>query len=172
MDVKVGVTGSRQGMEYWQKRKFQRYLLHFKFIEFHHGDCIGVDEETHDVVRQRDPNIPIIIHPPLNSHYRAYCGHLGGNLVDHKTIILPEAEYIQRNHNIVDACDILIAIPKEQHEVVRSGTWATVRYAIKQEKPVRLILPPGTGMDITKYLNNLEPARRVYSSVTKIKYFV
>lgn len=54
---------------------------------------------------------------------------------------------LERNHRIVDACDVLIACPKDAQEQLRSGTWATVRYARKQGKRVIVITPDGTVED-------------------------
>jgi hypothetical protein len=48
---------------------------------------------------------------------------------------------LKRNRDIVDAAVMLIAVPKETTEVLRSGTWTTVRYAKKKGCSV-LIIPP------------------------------
>ena len=50
-----------------------------------------------------------------------------------------EKRYLERNRDIVDACDILIACPRTLKEELRSGTWATVRYARKVGKPVAIL---------------------------------
>ena len=42
------------------------------------------------------------------------------------------------------ATDTLVAAPKEDEEVVRSGTWATVRYARKAGRVVLVVRPDGT----------------------------
>ena len=55
--------------------------------------------------------------------------------------ILPEKEYIERNHDVVDTCDLLIAMPNTELEVVRSGTWATIRYARKLKKVIVILEP-------------------------------
>ena len=52
---------------------------------------------------------------------------------------LPPKDYLDRNHDIVDQTDLLIATPKENTEVLRSGTWATIRYAKKINKPTWII---------------------------------
>jgi len=48
-----------------------------------------------------------------------------------------------RNHKMVDSAGVLLATPKEDHEVLRSGTWATIRYAYKKNKQVVLVWPDG-----------------------------
>jgi predicted Rossmann fold nucleotide-binding protein DprA/Smf involved in DNA uptake len=43
---------------------------------------------------------------------------------------------LERNHLIVAACDVLNAAPLQDEEILRSGTWATIRYARKAGKTV------------------------------------
>ena len=51
---------------------------------------------------------------------------------------------LKRDRIMARLCDRLIACPKEQtSEVLRSGTWATVRYAREAGKPVTLVRPDG-----------------------------
>jgi hypothetical protein len=57
---------------------------------------------------------------------------------------MPEAPFLKRNKNIVDYTDLLVACPNGFEEVIRSGTWATWRYAVKQEKLWIIIWPDGT----------------------------
>jgi len=52
--------------------------------------------------------------------------------------------YLERNHNIVDESELLIACPKSKEEELRSGTWATVRYARKKGVRIILIYPDGS----------------------------
>jgi hypothetical protein len=74
----------------------------------------------------------IVIHPPLYDNKRAFC--IGDEICSKK-------DYLDRNRDIVDNCDLLIATPKETTEVLRSGTWSTVRYAKKIGKPIVIIEP-------------------------------
>ena len=55
------------------------------------------------------------------------------------TIVKEPQPYLQRNHNIVNECDMLVAFPSTSNEVLRSGTWSTIRYAKKAKKPVEII---------------------------------
>jgi len=52
-------------------------------------------------------------------------------------------DYLVRNQDIVNECDVLVATPKENNEVLRSGTWATIRRATKAKKPVLIVNPDG-----------------------------
>lgn len=103
--------------------------------EFHHGDCVGADAEAHDIAY--DVHQPVIVvHPPLNEKGRAF---------KQGDVILPQREYQDRNHDIVDATDYLIATPDSYTEKFRgSGTWATIRYAVKKGKTVYVIYPDGS----------------------------
>lgn len=48
------------------------------------------------------------------------------------------------DHDIVDATAVLVACPKEEEgEELRSGTWATVRYARRRHRPVYVVRPSG-----------------------------
>ena len=60
-----------------------------------------------------------------------------------KDIRLPKKPLI-RNRDIVRETAVLIATPEQTIEQLRSGTWATVRYARKMNRPTVLIFPDGT----------------------------
>jgi hypothetical protein len=127
-----GFTGTQIGMSPRQKIGLRAHLIVAEpGSEFHHGDCIGADEEAHYIALEL--GLRIVIHPPLNDSKRAFCKLA--------TLVLEPKDYIPRNHDIVDASEVLIAAPKTYEEELRSGTWATVRYARKINKP-RLMLTP------------------------------
>ncbi len=140
--MKIGFTGSREGMTDKQKEAFADLLRHSAVIkngieEFHHGDCIGSDADAHKIAQEYAN--AVVIHPPANNAYRAFIGESEWVA----PVILPPKDYLGRNHDIVAACDVLIATPKESHNVLRSGTWATIRYAEKIKKKVIIIWPSG-----------------------------
>lgn len=123
--MKVGFTGTREGMNQQQKEEF---ALHFNTLgatEFHHGDCNGADAQAHEIVRLCFPNVKIVIHPPLRNYMRAYCK---GDL------LMPQLDYLPRDEKIVDSTEYLIAAPLRDYEEKRSGTWYTVRYARGKNK--------------------------------------
>ncbi len=134
--MKIGFTGSQLGMTERQRREFEDYLQQSlqiataKFYQnhFHHGDCIGADYQAHWIVCGK---MVIHVHPPVDKKKAAgLSGHYRW----------PAKEYLLRNRDIVDACDLLIAAPSGP-EKLRSGTWSTVRYARKVGKPVHILLP-------------------------------
>jgi hypothetical protein len=51
---------------------------------------------------------------------------------------------LERNLTIVQHSDIVIVTPKEDDEVQRSGTWATVRRARKLRRLIKHIRLDGT----------------------------
>ena len=136
----VGFTGTSQiGAVTAKQLKDGERLLYSLYSEgykeFHHGDCIGADEQFHAVAKRI--GFKIIIHPPENNSKRAFC--FGADTV------LEEKAYLIRNHAIVDETNVLIAVPKSAAEELRSGTWATVRYARKAKHRIYILMPEGYG---------------------------
>lgn len=125
----VSVTGTRHGTTLYQKAVLQSNIRHIAWL--HHGDCIGADADAHDIARKL--GIKIHVHPPDNPTLRAFKGG------DRESEPLP---YLERNKAIVNAGQWLIATPATTTEILRSGTWSTVRYARKMDKN-RLIIYPG-----------------------------
>ncbi len=125
--MRIGFTGTQKGMTDYQKNELRISLSTITVLnrgEFHHGDCIGADEEAYDIAIQY--GFFIVVHPPINGSKRAFTSC---------DVMLPAKDYIARNHDIVDDTDILYACP-DGPEKVRSGTWATIRYALKKKKKV------------------------------------
>lgn len=128
--MKAGFTGSRKGMTLQQKAKVKELFKSIDISELHHGDCIGADEEIHGMFIWKK-----VGHPPTVRGLRAF------KLFDEWR---PEKPYLERNRNIVDETEILIATPNgTEKECGRSGTWSTIRYAKKQQKKIYIILPTG-----------------------------
>ena len=125
----IGFTGTEEGMTELQKVKLSNYLRQYSG-DFHHGDCVGADEEAHQIAMEL--GYKIVVHPPINSKKRAFC--VEGNVLSRK-------EYLIRNRDIVYSSDVLVATPKEREEILRSGVWATVRFARKIGKKLVMIYP-------------------------------
>ena len=130
--MKLGMTGSREGMSEKALDVLKEFMTSNEVEECHHGDCVGADIEFHNL--SKELNKYIIIHPPNKTYLRSYCK--GDESRD-------PLSYLDRNHYIVDETDMLIAFPKEDKEVWRSGTWSTIRYARKQGKRVYIVYPSG-----------------------------
>lgn len=56
--------------------------------------------------------------------------------------MLPVKKPLDRNRDIVEAAEVLIACP-DGPERQRSGTWATIRHALRVGKPVVIVWPDG-----------------------------
>jgi hypothetical protein len=134
--TRIGFTGTRNGMTPEQLLGFTNTVKAFDLKEFHHGDCIGSDAEAHYHILGLFPHAKIIIHPPDKNGMRAFCKP--------STHIHTPLPFLRRNQEIVDETDVLIATPGEATEQVRSGTWSTVRYALKNGRFVLIVYPDGT----------------------------
>lgn len=140
MKYKVGFTGTSNTKQHIDSLRYDTLialmdaldLLHDD-IELHHGDCIGADAMVHDIALKQFPHWRIRLHPPEDPKSRAFC-----HLREGKDDTYAERPYLLRNGDIVQAADILIAMPRRIHEEeLRSGTWATVRRARKKGIEVR-----------------------------------
>jgi len=137
--LKIGFTGTQEGMKVRQIRTVgQAILCHclveYLPIEFHHGDCIGADEQVHYLARALW--FKVHVHPHDDKSRRAYCK------TSRPEYLHVPKPYLMRNKDIVDATTVLIAAPRADEEV-RSGTWATVRYARKLNRPIYICFPDG-----------------------------
>ena len=150
--LRIGFTGTQVGMTSAQRLTIGGMLtgLGGPFRDgqpptwgarAHHGDCVGADAEFHQLCRFH--GLWIVGHPPLNSSRRAWCQF---------DAIMPEAEYLERNRAIVDACSVLFAAPREPNEQARSGTWSTVRAARRAGKPHIVIMPNGAAVPDDNYV--------------------
>ncbi len=101
-------------------------------IFVHHGSCIGADEEFHYIAKSLC--LPVIIHPPINQYKMA---KLEGDEVRQPK------DYLKRNHDIVNESGFIFGCPSGDVQELRSGTWATLRYAKKMNKLFRVIYPGG-----------------------------
>lgn len=133
-NVIVGFTGTRDGMTPQQKQSFDGLIRALRITEFHHGDCLGADADAHALVRLLSPPTRIAIHPPDNFRMAAYCKG---------DVAYGARPYLERNADIVNVTDVMIACPKEFVEIQRSGTWATIRLARKRDKRLYIIGPKG-----------------------------
>jgi hypothetical protein len=131
---RVGFTGTRYAVP-----PQQRWLIDSVLdglyrtrgaVELHQGDCVGADEYAAN--SGASLGYLVVCHPPTNPLLRAH---------GPSHVVRPPRPYLQRNRAIVDETDILLAVPSDSHEVQRSGTWATIRYARKLNRP-RVVMGP------------------------------
>jgi hypothetical protein len=133
---RIGVTGTREGLTRVQSHAAARYLslwrTHHGARELHHGDCLGADA----VVAGHASRLGyrLVSHPPVSARLRAFV---------RSDVVMPPLPYLERDSRIVDTVCLLLALPSTEREVVRSGTWATVRRARRAEKPHVIVAPSG-----------------------------
>jgi hypothetical protein len=132
--VKVGFTGTRYDLTKFQEEELDKIFKSINISEFHHGDCIGADEYAAKLVHKLQKNIKIICHPPVETSDRAYTDNIANEVREPKT-------YMKRNQDIIDESNLLVACSYSDVEVVRSGTWATIRKARKKKIPVIVVYP-------------------------------
>lgn len=135
--MKVGFTGTRQGMTRDQEKVVTELLIKLRVTEGHHGDCVGSDEEFHDILESLA--LDIVVHPPSNPKLRAWCK-------GPDTMVLRPQDYLRRNRDIVRATEALIGTPKE--EVIPApargqGTWSTIRHGFESGKTIYIVFPSG-----------------------------
>ena len=131
----LGFTGTRHGMTEKQKIELAK-ILRDGVTELHHGMCEGSDEECHHLARAiYGSSIWIVGHPPKNTSLMVK--------LDVDEMREPE-EYLVRDGNIVKEMEELVATPYTMQEMIRSGTWTTVRYTIQADKWATIIFPDGS----------------------------
>jgi hypothetical protein len=131
--MKIGFTGTQRDCTPAQIDRLGDELARHQGGEFHDGDCVGSDDTAHALALGYE--YKTVLHPPNNPSKRAF---------NRAAIVRQNKPYLERNHDIVDETDMLIATPGEFNEQLRSGTWATLRYARKLGRPIIIIWPDGT----------------------------
>lgn len=144
MGRKVGFTGTHKGAHTVQLKIAQAKLTAMKsegFDEFHHGMCVGADEQVAKIAKglgYRVVGHPGLAQDPGNLLYRSEW--------DGNDEVREAKPFIERDHDIVDETEAMLATPLTWEEQTRSGTWTTVRYARKQGRTegrtLFLIRPP------------------------------
>ena len=138
-----GFTGTRDGMSPSQV-EIVRTLLFVAGVGgavLHHGDCVGADADAHAIAREL--KYQVVGHPPEDDSARAF--------KDCDSWWDPKP-YLTRNRNIVDISGLLIAAPNGFEEQLRSGTWATIRYAKKVNGRIIVVYPNGS-TDLFGYIS-------------------
>ena len=138
--MKVGFTGTRNGMTSQQRMSFLGWLQKQPgggVDEFHHGCCVGADESAVDIIDFMPRALAIVGHPPSVKTL------VSNKAVERSTRLMPALPYLTRNRNIVDAAELLLACPNGPEQRKGSGTWATIRYAMAKGKPVVIFWPNG-----------------------------
>jgi hypothetical protein len=134
--MKISVTATRIGLTTKQSKAAVMLLRKLKPDILIHGAANGGDSELHDLAKLMGINVEV--YPAVgvasnvnNLHY-----------VDGDVIHFPAAPLV-RNKTMIDAASITLAFPGEMYEVLRSGTWASIRYARSKGTTLYIIYPNG-----------------------------
>lgn len=135
---KIGVTGTRLGMTVVQQVRALELLTNITSKieicpELHHGDCVGADEQLHDMAESL--RYWTVAHPPVDERYRSH---------RKADVIRTPKPYLPRDKDIVDETELLLAFPAGMREAATGGTWYTVRYARRVGRSVLIVWPDGT----------------------------
>lgn len=138
--MKLGVTATRAGLTMPQRLWFAKALRIPEVEEFHHGDCIGGDEQCHAIADMfLDSHVSFHIHPPDVMETRANCKSKGREVVMYQP-----RSYHDRDGDIVRAIDTLYGFPGGYEERLRSGTWYTMGLAKVAGIYLVICFPDGT----------------------------
>jgi hypothetical protein len=135
--VDVGFTGTQKGMTDAQAKTLLVALASLAPGRFHHGGCIGSDAEADAIAHSL--GYEMHLHPPIKIDKIA---NLNRDLS--KDTVYEAKDYLIRDTDIAKAAQVLIATPRERHEVMRSGTWATIRRGRRYSTFVVIIWPDGS----------------------------
>lgn len=136
-EMVMGFTGTRKGMTDGQKTTFSKLLNELKPTHFVHGDCIGADADAHDAAIKA--GVSVRIRPSTLTKQRAY--------VEGYDVEFPPKPPLERNKDIVNDANIMVACPSGYEEELRSGTWSTIRYSRRLNKPLIIVWPDGSKTD-------------------------
>jgi len=125
----IGFTGGRRLPSHEQLEWLTETLaeLYEPGAELHHGDCVGKDATAHAVALRL--GYRVVVHPPDVDFFRAHCRDFAE--------IRPLRPYLLRNNDIIHETSVLVAVP-DGGPRGRSGTWYTVRRALREGCDVRL----------------------------------
>ena len=134
--MKIAFTGTQRGVP--EAQLLAAAELFPPGAELHFGDCVGADAQVWFLLSSW--GFRTVAHPPVDPTRRAFCE------ADEVREPMP---YLVRNRDMVDECERLVAAPRTAREVLRSGTWSTVRYARLVGKPVAVAWPDGSATHAT-----------------------
>lgn len=139
--MKIAFTGTQAGVTKPQATAFREWWgIDPVGHEVHYGCCVGADAQVAAFLNRQSPRPRLIAHPGDNP------GKTDQAAVAVADVAHPARPNLDRNRDMVDAAEILLACPQGPEEQ-RSGTWATVRYARSVGIPIVLFWPDGRTTD-------------------------
>src|SRR6266480_5075411 len=137
--MRVGITGSRYGpITEEQSDNLRRIIKSFMGKEniLYHGACIGVDEEA--TMMAHDLGYTCVACPPVDKLF------ISEAALTLSIEVRPEKDYLERNRDIVQECEVLIVVPASFKWQPHSGTWYTSVYAKTVGRRRVMVYPDGT----------------------------
>lgn len=132
-------TGSRQGPTEPQRRAFTAWLATAQPGRMLNGLAIGCDEWA--LLAAKDHGWELEGYPcNIGSQVSTVAVHMVVSHGKYHQSMPP----LDRNRLMVGMADRLLAMPAGMEEELRSGTWATIRYARKGQKPITVFWPDGS----------------------------
>ena len=153
----LSFTGTRRGTTPAQILAAFNLIITAAPERFLHGGAVGADTEIDWLVApwfwengigqnrlmmvMDDSDLPIGVYPSDTERQTHWTCAVPYGAIREVYDPLPP---LKRNRIMARLCDRLIACPAEQYgEVVRSGTWMTVRHARTIGRPVTIVRPDG-----------------------------
>jgi hypothetical protein len=138
-----GQTGTRDGATRLQLASVGWLWSRYPIDDLHDGDARGVDAQLSGLAKVF--GVPhVTMHPPINPKNRAFCGISDD---PDETLVLPPKEYFERDRDVVNAAEVMVACPKQNWENedrrMRGGTWYTIYFTRKQHLPLAIVWPNG-----------------------------
>lgn len=135
--MKLGFTGTREKLADAQIIALRAWLEANRPTEFHHGACLGADATAALQVKAIYGRSVRLIARPGNMP--KYASQPALDVSDERH---PPVYTLTRNKSIVENTDLLLACPSGP-EVLRSGTWSSIRWARKLGRRVIIVWPDG-----------------------------
>ena len=139
----LGFTGTLKGISRKQEIALTIRMARLAPSALIHGGAVGADTTAHRIALIPPRSVKRIDVYPCSVSRFVYWGDMECPRDILYTVYTVKKPLV-RNRIIAKACNHLIACPRTVNETLRSGTWATVRYAIAAGKPVTIINPDGT----------------------------
>jgi hypothetical protein len=119
----LGFTGSRKGMTVRQSGVIAKFLIDNSILVVNHGASPVLTCADWEVDRiATELGIRVHRYPPKSKR---------------------PVDMLSRDRLVISVSDAILAAPNSFKEVLRSGTWATVRYCYAERKPMYAVWPCG-----------------------------
>jgi len=132
----ISFTGTASGMNATQMTNVINLINKQKpkITKCVHGDCVGADTDFHNIVTKLGLGDLIEIHPCTIHNKRGY---------NHAPKVYDAIGPLDRNKIMVQRAHLVVGTPGTDTEIIRSGTWHSIRYAKKLGRPLLVLYPSG-----------------------------